>query len=263
VVAGSAFDWGARAGLRWRSAAGGHWASVCELYLVSPHAGVAGVTGGDLKRRIEAIMSDRVAVGLSSTRKIALTVAGLAALAVPVMVGIFRAPIVLAQSPDLAAPPTRRYPGPEFDIASIKPLGLSRPMTSIDLNVFRGCQLSRPGLFHMGNVTLGLLIQLAYEVDDVCPVGGPAWVNSDHFEVIAETGRNTTPEQMRPMVKSLLEGRFKLKLRREMRDSPVVLHPSIRISPLRLVAAETPGYRSWARSLGADNSDRSCCGIDA
>jgi hypothetical protein len=32
---------------------------ICELYLASPLACVAGVTGGDLKRRIEAIMSNR------------------------------------------------------------------------------------------------------------------------------------------------------------------------------------------------------------
>lgn len=191
---------------------------ICELYLASPHAGVAGVTGGDLKKRIETIMSDRVAVALSRARKIALTVAGLAALAVPVTVGVLRAPVALAQTPDLAAPD-----GPEFDVASIKPLGQSRPMNGIDLNVLRGFQMSRPGLFHIFDATLGLLIQLAYEIDDVHLAGGPAWVNSDRYQVIAKTGPHTAPEQMRPMVKSLLRDRFKLELRREMRNSPVYL----------------------------------------
>jgi beta-lactamase regulating signal transducer with metallopeptidase domain len=61
---------------------------VCELYLASPLACVAGVTGGDLKKRIEAIMSDRAGRTLSTGRKIVLTVAGLAALAAPVTIGI-------------------------------------------------------------------------------------------------------------------------------------------------------------------------------
>ena len=38
---------------------------ICELYLASPLACVSGVTGGDLKRRIEAIMSEHVALKLN------------------------------------------------------------------------------------------------------------------------------------------------------------------------------------------------------
>jgi len=42
---------------------------ICELYLASTLACVAGVTGGDLKRRIEAIMSNRAAHRLNYTKK--------------------------------------------------------------------------------------------------------------------------------------------------------------------------------------------------
>lgn len=197
---------------------------ICEMSLASPLECVAGVTGGDLKRRIEAIMSGRVAVRLNPAKKAALALAGLIVLAAPVTIGTMRAPVMLAQAPPLAVPPAgpaRTYIGPEFDVASIKPVGRGphHPPNSLDLPLLRGFQRSRPGLFHMFNVTLNLLIQLAY--DDSMLVGGPAWMNSERYEVIAKTGGNVTPEQMRPMLKTLLGDRFKLTLRREPREIPV------------------------------------------
>jgi len=51
---------------------------ICELYLASPLACVAGVTGGDLKRRIEAIMSNRAAHRLNYAKKAILADAAIA-----------------------------------------------------------------------------------------------------------------------------------------------------------------------------------------
>jgi bla regulator protein blaR1 len=76
---------------------------ICELYLESPLACVAGVTGANLKRRIEEIMSNRVALRLSFAKRLALVTAGVVALAATVMVGILNAPATLAQSPQAAA----------------------------------------------------------------------------------------------------------------------------------------------------------------
>ena len=50
--------------------------NVCKYYLESPLACVPGVTGANLKRRIESIMASRVAHGLSRGRKAMLAVAG-------------------------------------------------------------------------------------------------------------------------------------------------------------------------------------------
>lgn len=77
---------------------------VCELYLASPLECVAGVTGGDLKRRIEAIMSEHVALRLTFAKKVALSVGAIAAVAAPVIVGIVHAPVMRAQSPQAAVP---------------------------------------------------------------------------------------------------------------------------------------------------------------
>ena len=196
---------------------------ICELYMASPLARVAGVTGGDLKKRIEAIMSGRVAVSLNCARKVALTVAGLAALSAPVIVGIVQAPAVRAQSPQLvapSAPPAEQ----KFEVASVKPVsrGMDHPLNSIDLNLLMGvAHGSRHGRFSMRNVPLSLLIQLAYDVQDSQVLGGPAWTNSDRYEVDAKADGNANFEQMRPMLQSLLTDRFRLSLRRETKELPV------------------------------------------
>jgi len=77
--------------------------NVCKLYVESPLACVSGVTGSNLKQRIRAIMTERVAGDLNFAKKLTLTVAGMAALAAPVVVGVMHAPPLRAQS--IAQPP--------------------------------------------------------------------------------------------------------------------------------------------------------------
>jgi uncharacterized protein (TIGR03435 family) len=51
--------------------------------------------------------------------------------------------------------------------------------------------------------------------------GGPAWMNSDRYQVVAKAGSAAGQETMRgPMLQSLLEDRFQLKVRRETRTVP-------------------------------------------
>jgi len=60
--------------------------NVCKLYVESPLVCVSGVSGSNLKKRIEAIMTNRIVLKLNFARKIALSAAGIAALAGPVAV---------------------------------------------------------------------------------------------------------------------------------------------------------------------------------
>jgi bla regulator protein blaR1 len=114
--------------------------NVCRHYVESPLACVSGVTGSNLKRRIEAILANRATVRLNYAKKAALAVTALIALALPIAIGVVHAPIVRAQQvpaqkvgiqgaeiqPAQAAPvppaqsPAAR-PRPKFDVASIKP----------------------------------------------------------------------------------------------------------------------------------------------
>ncbi len=78
---------------------------VCEFCVQSPLACVAGVTGADLKKRMEAIMNHNVARKLDFGRKLLLSAAGLLAVAVPVIFGLTNATPGRAGSPaSLSAP---------------------------------------------------------------------------------------------------------------------------------------------------------------
>jgi uncharacterized protein (TIGR03435 family) len=98
-------------------------------------------------------------------------------------------------------------------------------LDSIERNLMvplsNGVKSVHDGRFLMRMVTLDLLIQLAYNLKDFQVVGGPSWVDSDCYEVIAKADGNATFEQMRPMLQSLLADRFKLILRRETRKLAV------------------------------------------
>ena len=62
--------------------------NVCRSYVESPLACVPGVTGANLKRRIEAIMTNTIGQRLTRARKLLLACAGVAAVVGPVAVGM-------------------------------------------------------------------------------------------------------------------------------------------------------------------------------
>ncbi len=86
--------------------------NVCKLYVESPVACVAGVTGSDLKKRIEAIMRNRIIQKLSAGRKVLLAGAGVAAAGIPVMIGFMHAPAARAQS--------AAVPAPKWEVTSVR-----------------------------------------------------------------------------------------------------------------------------------------------
>jgi uncharacterized protein (TIGR03435 family) len=70
-----------------------------------------------------------------------------------------------------------------------------------------------------------MLLRTAYGVHDDQIVGGPAWTNSDRFDIVAkaETHQSTNlfRDQARLMLRSLLTDRFKVALRNETREIPI------------------------------------------
>jgi uncharacterized protein (TIGR03435 family) len=49
----------------------------------------------------------------------------------------------------------------------------------------------------------------------------PAWLGENRYDIMAKVPPGTTPQQAKAMMRNLLEERFDLKIRREMRDLPV------------------------------------------
>jgi len=83
--------------------------SVCRAYLQSPLPCVAGVSGADLKKRIETIMEARLVLQLNAARKFLLGACAALALVLPLALGLMAAPAGLAKvapAPDATAAAT-------------------------------------------------------------------------------------------------------------------------------------------------------------
>jgi uncharacterized protein (TIGR03435 family) len=70
------------------------------------------------------------------------------------------------------------------------------------------------------NVTLKQLLRFAYGLQDP-QISGPAWIDSEGYDVEAKPESATSPAQLRLMLLTLLTDRFKLKAHSENREMPV------------------------------------------
>jgi uncharacterized protein (TIGR03435 family) len=120
---------------------------------------------------------------------------------------------VLAQS---TAPPSATLPAvprPKFDtfeVATIKPV-------DPDAKAGRYIIMQGTNRFVEKAYSLKLLIAAAYDLNPRTISGGPGWIESDHYDIVAVTPgevRPTHDEQM-SMLRTLLTERFKLGFHRE------------------------------------------------
>jgi uncharacterized protein (TIGR03435 family) len=178
----------------------------CEFYVEAPSI-VAGVTGSDLKKRIEAIMSGHSAERLNTWKKIALAMIGVFMLAVPIVNGVLNAARLHAQSPAPAAI------SPAFEVASVK------PNKSGEQNI--GGKGFGRGRWDRTNAPLKMLILEAFGVRSEQLVGLPAWAGTERFDVDARTGTaDVNRTEALAMMQGLLKERFGLTSHRETRDVP-------------------------------------------
>jgi bla regulator protein blaR1 len=179
---------------------------VCERYVESPLVCVAGVTGSNLTQRIELIMKDDTGAMLNGWRKLLLATAGVLAIAGPIVAGVLNAPRLRAQSPATGA-------GPAFKTVSVR-ANLSDDSQSYPWEMANG-------RFVVRNIRLGNLIANMYGVQGVRMQGGPAWLETDRFDIEAQAEGNPSSQQMRSMVKRLLADTFMLSVHTETQQQPV------------------------------------------
>ena len=115
--------------------------------------------------------------------------------------------------PEPPPPPVRMAANanPAFEVATIRP---SDPARREQIITLRGAEVITT------NVTLHDLINLAYWLHPKQLTGGPAWTESDKFDM---TGKPDAPgqpnvDQMKIMIQKLLADRFQLKFHLEKRD---------------------------------------------
>ncbi|MEO5922803.1 MAG: TIGR03435 family protein [Bryobacteraceae bacterium] len=105
----------------------------------------------------------------------------------------------------------------------------------------------REDTFFGKNVTLKSVLMYAYTPANAGLllnqqiVGGPAWIDADHFDIQAKTegGLVLGPNEARTLLQSLLKDRFQLKAHREKREMPVYTLVQTK-SRLKLSKDQTP-----------------------
>jgi uncharacterized protein (TIGR03435 family) len=181
--------------------------TTCRFSLDAPVVCMAGVTGADLKKRVEHIMKNEPAAQLNGWKKCLLAAAGVISVALPVTVGIASAPRVLAQAPAAQAPSRK------FDVASIK------PNKSGDGRIMIG--RPSPDRLTVTNMPLRELVRVAYQVQPFQISGGPDWIGSERFDVAAKADGPFSATEGWDMLRSLLEERFKLAVHTETKEMPI------------------------------------------
>ena len=105
---------------------------------------------------------------------------------------------------------------PVFEVASVK-------RNSSSASGRMAFQASAGGRLTAENMPLRLLIQRAYDVRPFQISDGPSWINTERYDIVAK-GDGAVPEKhvVGPMLRALLEDRFRLKLHRETKELPVL-----------------------------------------
>ena len=140
----------------------------------------------------------------------------------------------------------------------------------------RSSSFVQPGGRYMAtNVTLRMLLRSAYGVHDVQITGGPRWISSDRFDIVAKVEGNPPTavfrDRARLMLRTLLADRFKLTLHHEIRQLPIYalviasregkLGPQLRPSdPADCLAADQAPTPAGSGGPGDSNAPLPCGG---
>jgi uncharacterized protein (TIGR03435 family) len=180
----------------------------CELYVESPLACVAGVTGSNLSERIERIMKNERLADLSTGRRLLLAASAAAAIALPLAVGVLATPRLRAQTAanDAAVP------------------------SYVDVVVKRHAadELPAPGKsdadgVKLSNLPLRVYIANAYDIPPGQITGAPDWVGTERYDIEARSPNKPAFSQRAAMMRKLLGAEFKLAAHVERQQLPVYL----------------------------------------
>jgi uncharacterized protein (TIGR03435 family) len=167
---------------------------------------MAGVTGSDLKRRLTTIMVAPVGAHLGVPARLAFALAIAAIVAVPVINGAAGVPQV---SSTISLPD----PSKTFDAASV------RQNTSSDAG--SRCCFDDNHHVTARNASVRALLMQAFPIQPMQFVGGPGWLDTDRFDIVAKASAETPSTDVRVMLQNLLIERFSIKLHIDTRNLPI------------------------------------------
>jgi bla regulator protein blaR1 len=176
-----------------------------RLSLASRSLLLAMVSRADLSTRVGAVLDSKQRRGRAGALSITL------ACGAGIVLAIAISPLILVASPQIS---------PSFEVASIRP---SKPP-------FAAYQKFDPGAseFIAENYSVRDLILRAYALKEWQLSGGPAWIDSSHYDIRAKSegftsrNQNWTTQQMQRL-QALLQQRFKLVVHRRTNEFPIYL----------------------------------------
>jgi uncharacterized protein (TIGR03435 family) len=101
----------------------------------------------------------------------------------------------------------------QFEVASVK---ASKP----DLHAEPSIETFPGGLTARSKNMVGLLMW-AYRIDEVNQISGPDWIQTQDFDITAKAAEPVSTDELRLMLQTLLEERFKLVVHRERKIVPL------------------------------------------
>lgn len=141
---------------------------------------------------------------------------------------------------------------PEFEVAVVKAANPSNGAMPQKERFLPGGQVEIP------NGTIRQFMMAAYGVREDLITGGPKWLDSDRFDIVAKTPPDTSIETLRLMLQSLLAERFKLAIHREDKVMPtyelVVAKGGSKLQP-----SPNPGRQTCAWSVVENGLRRREC----
>ena len=137
---------------------------------------------------------------------------------------------------------------PEFEVAEVR--ANNSGQLGIQGAFLPGGQLS------LRNMPMKELIVQAYKAGDV--TGGPNWIESDRFDIVAKASPNTPVDTVRLMLQTLLAERFKLMIHREQKATPVYALVAGKGGP-KLQPAAGSGQPKCGPGQGAEGQNHMVC----
>lgn len=111
---------------------------------------------------------------------------------------------------------------PSFEVATIRPMASGGRVELPNGGfVTQGPTITwKGGILTLRNYSLRKIIVQSWNVKDY-QVLGPAWLDSESFQIVAKAPPRTTEDEARVLCQSLLAERFGLILHREQRELPI------------------------------------------
>jgi uncharacterized protein (TIGR03435 family) len=97
---------------------------------------------------------------------------------------------------------------PKFDVADVH-------VSAKSPNANQSGGFLRAGRYEIRKGTMVDLVRIAYGVDADKVLGGPAWLETDRFDIIAKAPQSTPPDTVKLMLQGLLADRFKLVVHKD------------------------------------------------